>query len=92
VADTAPGRYRPTTTKAFHMALVAARDEFARGAAAKQSAEEVARIGYRAMLRGEAGVVAGWKNKLMTLMAGIVPATFLAEQHRTQAAPGCAKS
>jgi uncharacterized protein len=62
------------------------------GAAAKQPADEVARIGYEAMLRGEAEVVAGWKNKLLTVMAGLVPHTMLAEQHRLQAAPGSAKS
>jgi len=57
------------------------------GTARKQAADEVARIGYEAMLRGDAQVVAGWKNKLQTAVAGVTPATFLAEQHREQAAP-----
>ncbi len=60
------------------------------GVAEKQPAGEVARIGYDAMLRGEAQVVAGWKNKLQVVMAGITPATVLAEQHRAQTAPGSA--
>jgi short-subunit dehydrogenase len=60
------------------------------GAGTKQPADQVARIGYEAMLRGEAQVVAGWKNKLQTVMAGFTPATLLAEQHRMQAAPGTA--
>jgi len=57
------------------------------GTAVKQPADQVARIGYQAMLRGEAQVVAGWKNKLQTMMAGITPSTLLAERHRTQAEP-----
>lgn len=57
------------------------------GAAVKQPADEVARIGWGAMRRGEAQVIAGWKNKLQTMMAGFAPKTFLAEQHRLQAAP-----
>lgn len=54
----------------------------------KQAADEVAQIGYEAVMRGEAQVVAGWKNKLQTVVAGLTPATLLAEQHRLQAAPG----
>jgi uncharacterized protein len=58
------------------------------GAAPKQPAKEVARIGYAAMLRGDARVIAGWKNKLQTFLAGLAPATFLAAQHASAAAPG----
>lgn len=58
------------------------------GSAEKQPAVQVARIGYEALMRGEAQVVAGWKNKLQTVMAGFTPSTLLAEQHRAQAAPG----
>lgn len=60
------------------------------GASEKQPADEVARIGFDAMLRGEAQVIAGWRNKLQTIVAGVTPATVLAEQHRGQTAPGTA--
>lgn len=49
---------------------------------------EVARIGYRAMLDGEAQVVSGWKNKLQAAAAHVIPAGILAEQHRRMAEPG----
>jgi len=58
------------------------------GSGKKQSAAEVARIGFDAMLKGEADVVAGWNNKLRAAISGIVPSTVLAEQHRKEAAPG----
>lgn len=61
------------------------------GAAPKQPASEVARIGYEAVLRGEAQVIVGWKNKLQTLIASFAPATFLARQHGIQAAPSGAR-
>lgn len=60
------------------------------GVSAKQPAQEVASIGYAALMRGDAQVVAGWKNKVQTALANIAPATFLAEQHRLQAEPGSA--
>lgn len=49
---------------------------------------EVARIGYRAMLDGEAQVVSGWKNKLQAAAAHVIPAGILAGQHRRMAEPG----
>jgi uncharacterized protein len=48
----------------------------------------VARIGFDAMMNGEADVVAGLKNKLQVAMAGVVPKEALAEQHRKMAQPG----
>ena len=53
---------------------------------------EVAKIGFDAMLKGEADVVAGLKNKLQVAMAGIIPKEVLAEQHRKMAQPGSAKN
>jgi short-subunit dehydrogenase len=53
---------------------------------------EVARIGFDAMMKGEADVVAGLKNKLQVAMAGITPKEVLAEQHRKMAQPGTAKN
>jgi short-subunit dehydrogenase len=54
----------------------------------KADPAEVARIGFEAMLNGEADVVAGWKNKLQVAMAKVMPAQLLAEQHRKMAKPG----
>jgi len=61
------------------------------GAAAKQSADEVARIGYAAMLQGEAEVVTGWKNRLFSLMTGFVPTGLLAQQYWIRNTPDSAK-
>jgi short-subunit dehydrogenase len=51
----------------------------------------VARTGFDAMERGEAGVVAGLTNKLRVALSGIVPDTMLAEQHRKMSEPGTAR-
>lgn len=53
---------------------------------------EVAKIGFDAMMKGEADVVAGLRNKLQVAMAGITPKEVLAEQHRKMAQPGTAKN
>jgi len=58
------------------------------GASEKQPPSEVAQAGFQAMLDGEADVVTGVGNKLRALMANIMPATLLAEQHRKMAEPG----
>lgn len=49
---------------------------------------DVARVGFQAMMDGEADVVAGFKNKLQAIMAKVTPSQVLAEQHRKKAAPG----
>jgi hypothetical protein len=54
----------------------------------KDSPAFVAEIGFDAMMDGEGDVVAGWKNKLQTALANVIPAGFLAGQHRKQAEPG----
>lgn len=51
---------------------------------------DVAAIGYKAMMDGEAEVVAGLKNKLQVAAAKVSPAGRLAE-HRKLAKPGIAK-
>ena len=56
----------------------------------KADPAEVARIGFDAMMKGEADVVAGAKNKLQVAMAGVMPKEALAEQHRKMAQPGTA--
>lgn len=53
----------------------------------KMSAEEVAKIGYEAMQKGEGDVVAGLKNKMQAAMAAVTPKSMLAEQHRKMAQP-----
>lgn len=61
------------------------------GTAEKDDADEVARIGFDAMMSGEGDVVSGWKNKLQTAAANVIPSGVLASQHRKMAEPGSAK-
>jgi short-subunit dehydrogenase len=58
------------------------------GAGEKMDADEVAKIGFDAMMKGEGDVVAGWKNKLQAAIASVTPSAVLAEQHRKMAEPG----
>jgi short-subunit dehydrogenase len=62
------------------------------GQAKKDDAAEVARIGFEAMIKGQGDVVSGWKNKLQSAIANVIPAGVLAEQHRKMAEPGSAKT
>lgn len=61
------------------------------GTSKKQPAEDVARIGFDAMMSGDGDVVAGWQNKLQAAIANITPSSVLAERHRKMAEPGTAK-
>jgi short-subunit dehydrogenase len=61
------------------------------GAGKKQPADEVAKLGFDAMMRGEGDVVTGWQNKLRAAMAKVLPAEMMAEQHRKMAEPGGAQ-
>jgi short-subunit dehydrogenase len=61
------------------------------GSGDKMRADEVARIGFKAMMDGEGDVVAGLKNKLQAAVASVTPSSVLAEQHRKMAQPGTAK-
>lgn len=61
------------------------------GSEKKMPADEVARIGFNAMMAGEGDVVAGVKNKIQAAVASITPSAMLAEQHRKMAEPGTAK-
>lgn len=54
----------------------------------KADPAKVARDGHEAMMAGRGEVVSGWKNKRQVAMAGIMPASVLAEQHRKLAEPG----
>ncbi|HEY0709916.1 MAG TPA: SDR family NAD(P)-dependent oxidoreductase [Polyangia bacterium] len=60
------------------------------GAGKKQPADEVARAGFEAMMKGEGDVVTGWNNKLKAAISHITPSSVLAEQHRKEAEPGSA--
>lgn len=60
------------------------------GADEKDDPADVARVGFDAMMRGDGGVVYGWKNKMETTIANVTPAEVLAEQHRKMAEPGSA--
>jgi short-subunit dehydrogenase len=61
------------------------------GTSKKDDPADVAKVGFEAMMKGEGDVVAGWKNKLQSTVANILPSEMLAEQHRGMAAPGTAK-
>lgn len=60
------------------------------GQSKKDDPAAVAREGFEALMRGDADVVTGWKNKLQVALAGVTPAAALAEQHRRMAEPGSA--
>jgi short-subunit dehydrogenase len=60
------------------------------GTGKKQSATEVAKVGFEAMMKGAGDVVSGWNNKLKAAISHVVPSSLLAEQHRKEAGPGTA--
>lgn len=55
------------------------------GQAEKADPADVARSGYRAMMKGESGVVTGLMNKVQVAFSGIIPDTVL---DRRMAEPG----
>jgi uncharacterized protein len=61
------------------------------GSAKKDDPAEVARIGFDAMMRGDGDIVSGWKNKLQSALANVIPAGMLAKQHKKMAAPRSAR-
>ncbi|WP_380871725.1 oxidoreductase [Sphingomonas sp. DBB INV C78] len=56
----------------------------------KSDPADVARDGWDALMKGQAHIVSGWKNKVQAAVAHVTPAAILAEQHRKQAEPGSA--
>ena len=54
----------------------------------KMPPSEVAKMGFEAMMKGEADVITGWKNKLQVAMAHVTPAGAVAKQHEKMAKPG----
>jgi uncharacterized protein len=61
------------------------------GQAKKDNPTDVAEAGFKAMMNGDADVVAGWQNKLESTMANVTPASMLAERTRKQYEPGSAE-
>ena len=62
------------------------------GAGKKMDPAKVARIGYDALMDGEADVVAGLKNKLMVAASEIARKETMAKQHAKMAKPGSASA
>jgi hypothetical protein len=60
------------------------------GAGTKDAPADVAKDGFDALMKGEGDVVSGWKNKMQSAIANVVPAGVLAEQHRKMAESGSA--
>jgi short-subunit dehydrogenase len=60
------------------------------GQSKKDDPADVAKQGFRAMMRGEGDVVTGWHNKLQSAIALVTPSDTLAERHRRAAEPGSA--
>jgi short-subunit dehydrogenase len=79
----------PTETEFFHRAGM---DDTRVGAGKKDSAAEVARQGFEAMMKGKDHVVAGSvMNKVQSALAQVTPEPALAEMHRKLTEPGSAK-
>jgi short-subunit dehydrogenase len=77
----------PTDTEFFHRAHMET-TKVANDGKMMMQPDEVARIGFEAMLKGEADVVAGWRNKMQVAMSKVMPAQATAEMHRKLAEPG----
>jgi short-subunit dehydrogenase len=79
----------PTDTEFFHRAHM---DDtrVANDPRMMMQPDEVARLGFEAMLKGEADVVAGWKNRMQVAMSKVMPSQAVAQMHRKLAEPGTA--
>jgi short-subunit dehydrogenase len=60
------------------------------GQAKKDDAADVPEAGFKAMMDGDGDIVTGWKNKIQSTIANVVPSSVLAEQNRKQSEPGSA--
>lgn len=58
------------------------------GTMQKDDAVEVAAAGFKAMMDGEGDVASGWKSKLISAVANVVPSSVLAAAHAKGAKPG----
>ena len=57
------------------------------GAGRKADPMRVAEAGFKAMVKGEADVVAGLKNRLEVAVSKVLPAQVVAQMHRKQLEP-----
>ena len=57
----------------------------------KDDPKDVARAGFDAMMKGQGDVVSGWKGKLQSTLANVLPAGATAEMHRGMTEPGSGK-
>lgn len=78
-----------TETKFFERAGML---DTAIGTEEKDDPADVARAGFEAMMRGEGDIVTGFKNKVQSAAANVIPAGALARQHRKMAEPGSGRS
>ena len=62
------------------------------GTQEKDDPADVAKAGFDAMMNGESDIVTGFKNKVQSSVANVMPNELLARQHRSMAEPGTAKS
>lgn len=58
------------------------------GQGKKDDPAMVAKVGWDAMMRGDGDIVSGWKNKIQSTLANVMPAGMAAEMHRRMAEPG----
>lgn len=80
----------PTDTAFFERAEMMDTD-VGTNEANKSDAAEVARVGYDAMVRGDASIIYGLRNKVEVAASRVLPQEVTAEMHRKRAAPGTAK-
>ncbi|WP_043836913.1 SDR family NAD(P)-dependent oxidoreductase [Muricoccus aerilatus] len=78
----------PTETEFFERADLM---DTSVGQGKKDDAGMVARVGFEAMMKGEGDVVSGWKNKIQSAVANVLPAGVTAALHRGMAEPGSGK-
>lgn len=79
----------PTDTDFFERAHMT--DTRAGSSMKKDDPAYVARLGFDAMLRGEADVVTGWRNKVQVAASKVLPAQTVAQVHRKIAEPDSGK-
>jgi hypothetical protein len=48
-------------------------------------------VGFKAMMDGDGGVIAGWQNKLQVAISKLMPESVMARTHAKETAPGTAK-
>lgn len=78
----------PTETEFFERADMMDTDV---GTQDKDDPAKVAKDGWEALMKGEAHIVSGWKNKIQKTIANVTPASTLAGMHRKMAQPGTAE-